>query len=351
MRSARDREIDAIRGLAAILLVAHHAALILRENWIPATPLESVIYNLAGLQSGVLQPFRMPLFAIISGWLYALRPVSVGGLIQFSLGKSRRLFFPMAFAATIFFVINSAADSSTKLGAYHSIGPWELASIWKIWLYRNGHFWFIHVMLTCFFVIAVIDANGFLQTGRRWLALLLISAAGPFFLKIPGPFFSAGKFLDLWIFFLFGVGVQRFFPPSVPPRKMIVWWLALLGGFAAHVAWKLGGENFNPWPHFVVAGCAFAVCVRALRISPVPLPWIGSYSLSIYLFHPLWIGLLLKIYFIPDLAIARLLALPTFIFAGLAVPIATHELARRSRFLSAFALGLKPDNQSFNGLK
>lgn len=332
---------EALRGLAILLVVAHHAALILREHWTPATTVGSITLDFAGIQSGLFQPFRMPLFAILSGYVYALRPVTRSDSPAFLMGKMRRLFLPMAFAACCVFFVNSIFDRPTMLGVNKDIGPITYATIWKIWLLRNGQFWFIHVMLLCFASVWIIDRLGLMGSPSRWACWLLISSAAPYVIDIPGPVFSAGQFLDLLFFFLFGIGTFRFKSQLFTPRWNSLWFAVLGVAIITQIFWKLGGENFDPWPHFLAGGMAFAVCLRAFPLSAKPLQWLGGYSLTIYLFHTLGLRLLFLVgngQSGPDWDLVVLGMTPLL---GLGFPILIHMACERVPILATIALGLR----------
>ena len=91
----RNLEIDTLRGLACLLLVAYHV--------IGATPSIGL-----KLSDGLLRELnddlayiRMPLFTFLSGFVYALRPYA-GNWSAYLKGKATRLLVPMLFVGTLF---------------------------------------------------------------------------------------------------------------------------------------------------------------------------------------------------------------------------------------------------------
>jgi fucose 4-O-acetylase-like acetyltransferase len=88
-------QIDTIRGLACVLLVAYHV--------VGSEPSNGLLladgpYRLA---ADLLAYIRMPLFTFLSGYVYAWRPFN-GYIHSFLRGKVRRLLIPMVVVGSVF---------------------------------------------------------------------------------------------------------------------------------------------------------------------------------------------------------------------------------------------------------
>jgi glucans biosynthesis protein C len=313
-------------------VVAHHATIALDFALVSAGLEPSIVRELAGNQSGLLQAIRMPLFTFLSGWVYALRPFASGSRIEFLTGKVRRIIIPLFAVATLkcFF--------SYAMFGEEPVPPSEF---WTLWFVRFGHLWFLHALVVLFAVIALIDHLGWMRSARQWLLWLGIAAVLPY--VIPGTqVWSLNKVPELLVFFLAGVGASRFSHLWTGRRVMGCAWLAFALSMAVHVWWKLGGEVFDPWPHYLVTGAVGPICLLSLNMCWQPLVWIGGYSYSIYLFHGFGLDLFAVILHLPAAVPTRAAWFIGLVAAGLCLPILIDHLAARVPYLRTLLLGRRP---------
>lgn len=264
---ARNIQVDTLRGLACILLVAYHV----------------VGYNAsAGLRIGdglyrdlsdLLAYLRMPLFTFLSGMVYAYRPFS-GEVQRYVVGKARRLLVPMLVVGTLFALLQ--AWSSGSNGA---IEHWHLLHIYPV-----AHFWFIEAIFWVFLLMIPLESMGALSNKIGFSAVLL--AAILLYLTVSGtPMFAISGAIYLLPYFLLGMGLQRYFHQS----SHNVW----LGGalsasvLAILVLMYAGEIPLSPKRSILALIIGGTACTGLLflNLRSNTLAYIGIFSYSIYLYH------------------------------------------------------------------
>ena len=153
-----DYSIDAIRGIACILLIAFH---VIGEK--PEFGLRVDVDHPLGLFSEIFIHLRMPLFAMLSGFVYAYRPASKGAMKPYFTAKARRLVLPYLFAATAFAGIN------TILGGSYAV---PLEDFWQVYVLSYSQFWFIQSILLMFVIMGLVDMV--FGNDKPWPALILL---------------------------------------------------------------------------------------------------------------------------------------------------------------------------------
>src|SRR4051812_2363105 len=93
--NTKDQSIETLRGLAIILVVAGYIISGDLENThsIVASGLRYFYY--------MLKPVRMPLFTVISAYLYASSPATQDTIKKLFIGKSRRILIPFVVVSAI----------------------------------------------------------------------------------------------------------------------------------------------------------------------------------------------------------------------------------------------------------
>ncbi|MEZ6187399.1 MAG: acyltransferase [Planctomycetota bacterium] len=339
MPKRKDQSIETLRGLAIILMVAGHVIGDKATNGMKVAADSEFRHFYYSLQF-----FRMPLFTVISGFVYTLRPVAAGKSLGFLRGKARRILLPMAAVATLEFLMRWAVPGTNARV--------ELSQIWRIYLFSFDHFWFLQAIFLVFLTVTALERVQALKTPARWAGVLLVAALIRWSPPFPvTAFFSFPAFLYLLPFFLLGVGLGRFEallrgPAVVLPAAAIL----LLG-----LVWQQG--SWYGWPLPLLErmdteyrGAALGMlvgltgCLILFRIR-WETPWLarlGFYSYGIYLFH------------VFGTAGSRIVAkkvlgleagLGLFFLSlgfGLGVPLVIEKALLRSRILSLVFLGLRP---------
>lgn len=138
------------------------------------------------------------MFAFISGWVYAQRPVEPKGFGGFFLSKLRRLYIPGLVAALSFWIISTFIVPD-------SVG--QNAPMVDIFTLTLVHFWFLHAILFILLGIALLETlmGAPLETAVLGIAALI------FFLlpRVHVPGLNLNGILYLAPYFLIGVLLAR----------------------------------------------------------------------------------------------------------------------------------------------
>lgn len=335
MTDSRNMGIDTLRGLACVLLVAFH---VIGEA--PEHGLRLDWDHPYAMFSALFFHLRMPLFAMLSGFVYGYRPIHRGQGGKFLTGKARRLVLPYLFAATAFAVVN------TVLGGAFAVAP---AEFWQVYLEPYAHFWFLHSILTIFLVIAALDWIWPRAPLTVAVGFLAVSAA--LFLTPLGDGIKLFSFFHtpyLAPFFALGLVINRMELAKVGPLPRRLVSTVLIGGlvsmFAVHAYIVLSDPGHELLRRDFVAlglGLCFSGALIMHRFNVAPLAWIGQYSFSIYLYHMFGaLGLQMVYNYIgmPDASLGLALGM----IAGLGAPIVFQIVTLRVGGIApVLALGLK----------
>ena len=260
-------EIDTLRGLACILLVAFH---VVGVDVGAGLQLDSGFYRNI---SDALIYVRMPLFTFLSGIVYAYRPFSTG-FLAFVKSKARRLLLPMLTVGTLFAVMQAMAS-----GENDAIENW-----WTLHLYPVAHFWFVEAIFSIFLVVAVCEMFNLFKSIKTGFLILLLSAAlylSDIYIRI----FALSGAIYLAPFFLVGMMCQRydyFKYLSVPVGFLVLTVPVLL---IALVYFDVIPDYHNRTIFGLCVGVLCCCALLSLRLKAGFLAAIGRYSYSIYIFH------------------------------------------------------------------
>jgi hypothetical protein len=228
---------------------------------------------------------RMPLFTVISGWVYALRPVSLEKYKAFTTKKVRRILYPMVFVGTAYFLLQYIVPGTNKTG--------NLAEIWKIYVFPYTLYWYLPSLFWVFLAVGLLDAFKRLDKFGHWaiwtavaFALLLvrdivIPEASPNYLSYKGGIY-------LFPFFMIGVGIQRFkgfFGNVWLNRALAVVFIAGLAiqqlGWFDIIQYNLDKKSGMG----LLIGVTGTILFFRLKWKIDWLIYFGSFAYSIYLFH------------------------------------------------------------------
>ena len=307
---SRKLSIDTLRGLACILLAAHH---VIGHDTTAGLrlPTDHVLPQV----NEVLALLRMPLFSFLSGFVYAWRPYS-GDAGRFLKGKVRRLLVPMLLVGTLFAVFQANTP-----GANASEYDWRLLHIVPV-----AHYWFLESLFLIFMLTVLLERFALLATPHRfamvWVlaAMLYLANPMPYHLGLQGATY-------LLPFFLLGLGSNRF-GEGLPRGWVMGLAAAMIAGLGIYLLLVA-----KAMPHrtqltaLVISACTCLFLVRT-HIELRWLAWIGVYSFAIYLFHTMFsaatriVLLQLGVTSIPILFTLGLVA-------GVSGPIAAAMILRR----------------------
>jgi fucose 4-O-acetylase-like acetyltransferase len=324
MPRAKDESIETLRGLAILLVIAGYATLGELHTHSPFSTVMSFLYHL-------LTPIRMPLFTVISGYLYAASPASrdsYGKLVQ---GKARRILWPFAAMSAIQYLAYSSLEG----------GP-SVAGLASVYVEPAHQLWFLMAVYWIFLLVGLADALGALASFKRWALAVCATVLLHIFTDLPS-ILSAGGAVYLTPFFLLGYGMRRFPHILLRPRS-----LPAYAAVSAAAYLVFGGLYVDPdvaKPVYEMLGCVISFtaipAMFILRRSYWLLSVFGNYAFIIHLFSYLAL-LLAKISFaslgVTD-DITWFIGTTVLVLGApmlLQAPLERWDLTRR------FLLGMKP---------
>jgi fucose 4-O-acetylase-like acetyltransferase len=343
----RDTSIQTLRGLAVVLLVAGHVY-----------GLDSAVgLRIAGDTVGrhlteSLEYFRMPLFTVISGYVYALRPVRARGVPPFLAAKTRRLLLPLLPLTAIIGGLQILAGSES------SFTP-SVGDVLRGYVFGYSHLWFLQAIFLVFALVAVLDALGRLDTVRGWSIAWAAGVLAYVVIPVPPDYdvFSIGGALRLFPFFLLGYALVRHRDRVLTRPVVVALVVVLVVGHGVQQALMLNGVTvglqssgadveFSGLPlraFAVVVGTAGITCLFLVRhLITVPLlAWVGTYAFTIYLLHTIAAAgsrLLLGAAGVDSVAVL----FPIGVVVAIALPVVFEKTFGRINAVRVVLLGEKP---------
>lgn len=332
--NAKDMSIETLRGLAIILMVAGHVVGAHPHQAMQVSDDSPWRFVYRGLQD-----LRMPLFTVLSGYVYAMRPIKQwAGLGALARGKVIRLLVPLVTVGTLVFLAKLLNPTSTSgLVA----GDW-----YKVYFFGLDHLWFLQAIFVIFLVVGLLDVLGTLDRVTGWAIATAVTAA--FYVVMPIPnvsFFSINGAIRLLPFFLVGYGLNRF-ALSFSPVWSCVLGAAAIASLAPRTLGLYSVIEINQGVERALGltiGIALILLLFRFREAFTNrfLAWLGGYAFGIYLFH----YFALQAVWIPFRQLGFDNDAVEFIVAmtlGLGLPIALRVLTHRSMMLSLLLFGEKP---------
>ena len=268
---AREMTVDTVRGIAIILLVAFHV----------------VGYRSTGLRlpdghpvrevNAMLIYVRMPLFTILSGYVYALRPFA-GDVRRFVRGKARRLLIPLLVVGTMFAVLQSLTPGTN--------GGLEGNGWWTLHIHPVAHFWFVEALFWVFLFVMLAERWRWLDTLRSTSVVFVVAGLASA-LVTPPVWLGLEGALYLLPFFVFGLGIKRFGMAGSNRLALLIGVPVMVVGLGycfAGIYDVVDASSRTSVPS-LVAGCSAGFVLLRSGIRSRALVTIGVFSYTIYLFH------------------------------------------------------------------
>lgn len=343
----KDLSLETLRGIAIILIVIGHV--IGSESG-------------GGMQvenDSLLRHFyytfeylRMPLFTVISGWVYALHPVKLEYFTGFITKKIRRIIFPMIFVGLFYFLLQYFVPGTNYKG--------HLSDIWKIFVFPYTLFWYLPSLFLVFTFVALLDSVRIMNTFINWIFIFCFALLALSFRDIIIPmgslnYFSYKGALYLLPFFIIGIGIKRFnFFFSSPILLNILLPILIICLIIQQLSWyKIieYGLNRNGGVGLLI-GITGAILLLRLRWKVNWLISIGSFAYSIFLFHAFGTAagrIVIKKFGIHYSLIIFIVST----FAGMYFPIIAEKILDRFKITRMLLLGrsyekMKKDNNRVN---
>lgn len=324
----KDQSIESLRGVAIILVLGLHIS--------ADAPLQPV-QELYSYIAYTFQNVRIPLFTVISGYLYSVRPIVSNKVFVFFQGKARRILLPFFAVATAEYLATSLAPSVNN--------PTPIQNIWRIIVFPYEHYWFLQAIFVVFIVTAIIEIKGGLESFKSWMVMFYITLIPfVFFPSERFQIFAIGPAFYILPYFILGIGINRYRYQFFARKKLIFFGAIFLISFLLHqVLWfesdlQIGGKRTVLGLLLSVSACILLFYIRR----PVRgLNFIGAYAFSIYLYQGFGtaIGRRVMEQAFPD-------GNPHLYFfvvlsSGVCVGILAEMIFRKNKVLRNFMLGLK----------
>jgi len=325
--------VETLRGLAIILVVFGHMIGYTSDGGMRVADDSIFRYLYYSLEY-----IRLPLFTVISGWVYANKPIEAPYQRKFLKGKFRRLLIPMYVIGTLLFLFRMFVPGTNTKPDLQNL-PFNLILPYDV-------FWYLFSLFLIFVTITLLDTRPFFRTIVGWLTTLLCSfiflfISENFLDPIPNVFSFKGA-AYLFPYFLIGVGIFRYKERLLNDKMTFI---VLLLFFASVVIQQMVWFGYFPVQekHSVLGmavGITGVLLLFRLNIKNRVLMWIGGFAYSIFLFHVFFTGgtriVLLALGFENQWII-----LTSGVFLAILFSILMETVIRRSSFLQFFLLGLK----------
>ena len=329
----KNASIQTLRGAAIILVVFGHMIGIEKTGGMRVS--DDSIYRYLYY---TLEYVRLPLFTVISGWVYANKPVNPINISKFLKGKFRRLIIPMIVIGTLLFLFRMFIPGTNSKP--------EITDLPRILWLPYDVYWYLFSLFLIFIVISVLDTRPFFQQFRGWATVLLCAFAFLFvsenFLDPVPNIFSFKGAAYLFPFFLIGIGIYRFKDVLLHSKATVPILLVFIASITVQqIVWF---ENLTMQEKHgllgMTVGISGVLLIFRLQMKNNFLVWIGSYAYGIYLFHVFFTGgsrIILTRIGVTNQAIVLISGVLIAIIASIAIEI----LISRSSVLRFYLLGLR----------
>ena len=334
--ASRDAWVDVLRGLVALLVVAHHTALMYGAIgswfWHERTPDNSFSSLVLTFFCTLNQAWFMGLFFLLAG-TYVPASMARKGAVTFLLDRSQRLGIPLLIFGCLLGPFTIALALTSKGYAMHD----TLMALSSRGQFESGPLWFAAALLVM--TLIVTPAVSWLKYPRSfptntmmWIAALVVGVSA-FLVRLSWPVgktwwmgWQLGYFPSYVVLFIAGVaGAQSRWWVEVPIQsgrtwrrvmRCAVWTFPVIALASDRLAW-LGGPAIGGWNVQAVVYAfweplvAWGIILSLLRwaqhrfAQPTPIyKMIGRTAFTIYFIHPpivVAVGLVLHGWEIPVL--------------------------------------------------
>lgn len=335
----KNRNVETLRGIAIILVVFGHMIGYTSSGGMRVSDdsfLRYVYYS--------LEYIRLPLFTVISGWVYANKPVAdTGNRRMFLKGKLRRLLIPMFVVSTLLFTMRMVVPGTNTTPDISAL-PRNLFLPYDV-------YWYLFSLFLIFVAVSLLDTKAFFREATGWFSTLVIAFILLFvsenYLDAMPNIFSFKGALYLFPFFLIGIGIFRYRYHLLNSR---VAYLTFVVFAVAVVIQQLAWFGLIPLQerHSVLGmtvGVSAALLLFRMKYQNDLLIWIGGHAYGIFLFHVFFTGGSRIV--LTRLGIENpLLVLCLGVIAAIILSIVVERAIRLSPFLRFCILGLRRENPS-----
>jgi peptidoglycan/LPS O-acetylase OafA/YrhL len=256
---------------------------------------------------------------------------------RFLLGKARRILLPFFIVSTLQYVVNTYTPNTNN--------QYDIANIWRIYLYPWAQFWYLQALFTIFIVVFFIEKSSLLKKLRYFIPItaIMISLVAILNRHHYSGTFSINGTLYIAPFFLLGMGINRFSKFFNDRIVVVISLLIIISGMALQQLYWYQVTDYNPGRRsllILLMSCSAIIILFHFRRNVRFLSWLGFYSYAIYLFH-VFGGAGSRILFTSlGLSSKPLLFISGMIF-GLMIPILAEAIILRFAWLKFLLLGLR----------
>lgn len=291
------------------------------------------------------QNTRLPLFTVISGYIYSRKEYIIGsGYLKFVKGKFRRLIIPLFSVSFLDFFLKATLLDKRELG-----------DIWKIFIYPEEHYWFLQVIFIIFLIMPVMRYLGLFKSNTRLLLTILLASLLLMFYKsfnVDIPYFSLGTTTYLLPYFLLGFALghkerslSNFFYLSIITIFIISFSLSQLGWWYEVASLRSGKSTLLG----IVIGFSSCMLLIRFRFDIFKISSLGSYVFSMYLLQAFGSGIgrvILNKLNIEGLPYFISLVLMTLLFGVIA-----HIVLSKNSITSLVFIGIKKKSNKIKDAK
>lgn len=322
----KDPSIETLRGLAILLVVAGY---IIRDDL--GSHGKSLADSVLSFSYYLLKPIRMPLFTVISAYLYAAWPARHDTLKKLVEGKARRILIPFALVSALQYLAYSQ---------FLSHGRYPLGEIYKIYLWPFEQFWFLYSIFCIFILVGLLDAFKALDSFRRWCIFFALSFALNALFKPPRTFSLDGTNY-LLTFFLLGYGFRRYPDRLFSPRMLAIYAALAIAAYVPYITiWMTRVIRYPPKILGLIISVSAVPLIFRFRMNVPFFAKIGYYAFGIHIFN--------KIAMMPVRVLFERYGMPgdgvvfaSYLLSGVAIAIGLHLVAERVPFTRRYVLGIK----------
>jgi len=334
MKVAKDKTIEALRGAVIILVVVGHVIGSASDGGMKVRDDSFLRY----LYFTFIDPIQMPLFTVIAGWVYSLRPLLFEKINEFILKKVLRILVPMLVVGICYFLVQYFTPGTNNKG--------NLLDIWKLLIFPYTLYWYLYSLFLVFVIIAFIDSFNKMNTFNKWLIIFSISVFILLLRDLVIPYeqpnyFSYKGALYLLPCFILGLGLNRF--KAFFQNKLFAYFMSLILVLCIciqQLSWfkVIAYTVHKDTVVGLLIGLTGTMMLLRFQLKTNWLIWFGGFAYSIYLFHAFGTAggrIILKRFDIHS---------SVFIFtgslaAGVLLPIAAEKILERFKITKILFLG------------
>lgn len=272
----RDHSLDLGKGLAILFVYLGHSIL-----YHPIAM--ASMYNWCHVLQKFIISFNMPMFFIISGYLFSKTKKNTAELYK---GKTMRILVPYLFTMLILVCVKLVLPSSMS---YNSAAGGGIKSLVVNALLYGGDRWFVYTLYIIFLLL--IPVRSFLK--NKWLDVGLMAVlTGVYFLDFLPNIFALHKVFHYMVFFIAGYALNEYYT-GIKQWALKYWWIIYVVFVVAHVVFIETLCKISFVFRFILPFTGtLAVMTMAFQLEKVLekskvaqyIDYCGKYSLQFYLF-------------------------------------------------------------------